>query len=141
VNIHSTNPWEGRRVFLTGHTGFKGGWLAIWLASKGAQVRGYSLDTSTEPNLFTAASIAEVLDDDRGDIRDYPKLEASLVDFQPEVVFHLAAQPLLRRSYSDPLGTYSTNVLGTANLLEAVRKFSGVRAVVCVTSTENALPS
>jgi CDP-glucose 4,6-dehydratase len=128
------NLWEGRRVFLTGHTGFKGGWLALWLASKGAQVRGYSLDPSTEPNLFTAASIAEVLDDDRGDIRDYPKLEASLVDFEPEVVFHLAAQPLLRRSYADPLGTYSTNVMGTANLLEAVRKSPSVRAVVCVTT-------
>lgn len=128
------NPWRGRRVFLTGHTGFKGGWLAIWLASKGAQVRGYSLDPSTEPNLFTAASIAEVLDDDRGDIRDYPKLEASLIGFQPEVVFHLAAQPLLRRSYADPLGTFSANVMGTANLLEAVRKSPGVRAVVCVTT-------
>lgn len=128
------NLWEGRRVFLTGHTGFKGGWLALWLASKGAQVRGYALDPSTEPSLFTAASIAEILDDDRGDIRDYPKLEASLVDFEPEVVFHLAAQPLLRRSYADPLGTYSTNVMGTANLLEAVRRSPGVRAVVCITT-------
>lgn len=128
------NLWEGRRVFLTGHTGFKGGWLALWLASKGAQVRGYALDPWTEPNLFTAASIAEILDDDRGDIRDYPKLEASLTDFEPEVVFHLAAQPLLRRSYADPLGTYGTNVMGTANLLEAVRKCPTVRAVVCVTT-------
>jgi CDP-glucose 4,6-dehydratase len=143
VSPHATNEdpsrgtpnlWEGRRVFLTGHTGFKGGWLSLWLASKGAHVRGYSLDHSTEPNLFTAASIAEVLDDDRGDIRDYPKLEASLVDFQPEVVFHLAAQPLLRRSYADPLGTYGTNVMGTANLLEAVRKSPGVLAVVCITT-------
>lgn len=128
------NPWQSRRVFLTGHTGFKGGWLALWLAAKGAQLRGYSLDPSTEPNLFAAASIAEVLDDHRGDIRDYPKLEATLVDFQPEVVFHLAAQPLVRQSYSDPLGTYSTNVMGTANLLEAVRKSSSVRAVVLITT-------
>lgn len=128
------NPWQGRRVFLTGHTGFKGGWLALWLAGKGAKLRGYSFDPATEPNLFTAASIAEVLEDDRGDIRDYHKLKASLVDFRPEVVFHLAAQPLLRRSYSDPLGTYSTNVMGTANLLEAVRKTPGVRAVLCVTT-------
>lgn len=126
--------WNSRRVFLTGHTGFKGGWLALWLAGKGAIVRGYALDPSTEPNLFTDARVAEVLDDDRGDIQDYPKLEASLVDFEPEVVFHLAAQPLLRRSYADPLGTYGTNVMGTANLLEAVRKSPSVRAVVCITT-------
>ncbi len=134
VNLHPTNLWQGRRVFVTGHTGFKGGWLSLWLSAKGARVRGYSLDPSTEPNLFTLASVADLLDDDRGDIRDYPKLEASLTDFAPEVVFHLAAQPLLRRSYADPLGTYGTNVMGTANLLEAVRKSPSVRAVVCVTT-------
>ena len=126
--------WKGKRVFLTGHTGFKGGWLALWLARKGAQIRGYALDPETSPNLFADARVAEILDDDRGDIQDYPKLEASLVDFEPEVVFHLAAQPLLRRSYADPLGTYGTNVMGTANLLEAVRKSPSVRAVVCVTT-------
>ena len=128
------NPWKGRRVFLTGHTGFKGGWLALWLAAKGAIIRGYSLDPSTQPNLFTIASVADILDDDRGEIRDYSKLETSLTRFEPEVVFHLAAQPLVRRSYSDPLGTYATNVMGTANLLEAVRKSPSVRAVVCVTT-------
>jgi len=133
-NRHPTNPWQGRRVFLTGHTGFKGGWLALWLAARGAKVRGYALDPSTEPNLFTLASVGNVVDDDRGDIQDYPKLEASLTDFEPEVVFHLAAQPLLRRSYADPLVTYATNVMGTANLLEAVRKSPSVRAVVCVTT-------
>ncbi|MBS1806470.1 MAG: CDP-glucose 4,6-dehydratase [Acidobacteria bacterium] len=127
-------PWSGRRVYITGHTGFKGGWLALWLASKGAKIRGYALDPATQPNLFTDARVADVLDDDRGDIQDYPKLEASLVDFEPEVVFHLAAQPLLRRSYADPLGTYGANVMGTANLLEAVRKSPSVRAVVCVTT-------
>ncbi len=128
------NPWRGRRVFLTGHTGFKGGWLALWLARRGAQIRGYALDPPTEPNLFTAASVATVLDDIRGDIRDYLKLEAAIAEFRPEVVFHLAAQPILRRSYTDPLGTYSTNVMGTAHVLEAVRKTSSVRAVVCITS-------
>lgn len=128
------NTWKGRRVFLTGHTGFKGGWLALWLAAKGALIRGYALDPATEPNLFIDAQVAEVLHDDRGDIRDYPKLEASLTDFEPEVVFHLAAQPLLRHSYADPLGTYGTNVMGTANLLEAVRKSPSVRAVVCITT-------
>ncbi len=128
------DPWKGLRVLLTGHTGFKGGWLAVWLASRGAQIRGYSLDPSTKPNLFSDAHVGNILDDVRGDIRDYPKLEAALVDFEPEVVFHLAAQPLLRRSYADPLGTYSTNVMGTANLLDAVRKSPSVRAVVCVTT-------
>ena len=128
------SPWNGRRVFLTGHTGFKGGWLALWLAAKGAHVRGFALPPPSEPNLFTLASVGDVLDDDRGDIRDYASLEASLTEFDPEVVFHLAAQPLVRQSYSDPLGTYSTNVMGTANLLEAVRKTAGVRAVVCVTT-------
>jgi CDP-glucose 4,6-dehydratase len=128
------SSWRDRRVFLTGHTGFKGGWLALWLATKGAKIRGYALDPATEPNLFTDARVSDVLDDDRGDIQDYPKLEASLVDFEPEVVFHLAAQPLLRRSYADPLGTYGTNTMGTANLLEAVRKTPSARAVVCVTT-------
>jgi CDP-glucose 4,6-dehydratase len=128
------NQWRGRRVFLTGHTGFKGGWLAFWLARRGAQIRGYALDPAIEPNLFTAASVATILDDVRGDIRDYAKLESSMTEFQPEVVFHLAAQPIVRRSYADPLGTYSTNVMGTAHVLEAVRKTSSVRAVVSVTS-------
>jgi CDP-glucose 4,6-dehydratase len=128
------NPWQGRRVFLTGHTGFKGGWLSLWLAGRGAQIRGYALDPENEPNLFTAASVATVLDDVRCDIRDYAKLEASMAEFCPEVVFHLAAQPLVRRSYADPLGTYATNIMGTAHVLEAVRKTPSVRAVVCITT-------
>lgn len=128
------NQWRGRRVFLTGHTGFKGGWLALWLAHRGARIRGYALDPPTEPNLFTAASVATVLDDIRGDIRDYAKLESSMTEFAPEVVFHLAAQPILRRSYTEPLRTYSTNVMGTAHVLEAVRKTSSVRAVVCIST-------
>ncbi|HEY1904096.1 MAG TPA: CDP-glucose 4,6-dehydratase [Terracidiphilus sp.] len=128
------NPWQGRRVFLTGHTGFKGGWLALWLDRLGAQVRGYALDPATEPNLFTSASVAAVLDDVRGDVRDYAKIEASITEFRPEVVFHLAAQPLVRRSYADPLGTYAVNIMGTAHVLEAVRKTPSVRAVVCVTT-------
>jgi CDP-glucose 4,6-dehydratase len=128
------NPWQGRRVFLTGHTGFKGGWLALWLAGRGAKIRGYALAPECEPNLFTAASVASALEDVRGDIRDYPKLQASITEFRPEVVFHLAAQPLVRRSYADPLGTYATNVMGTAHLMEAVRQTPGVRAVICVTT-------
>lgn len=128
------NPWKNRRVFLTGHTGFKGSWLALWLARRGAQVRGYALDPISDPNMFTVASVAETLDDLRGDIRNYAKLQAAMTEFQPEVIFHLAAQPLVRHSYIDPLGTYATNVLGTANVLEAVRKTPSVRAVVCITS-------
>ncbi len=128
------NPWRGRRVFLTGHTGFKGGWLALWLARLGAQVRGYALDPATEPNLFTVADVASAVEDVRGDLLDRPRLETSIRDFAPEVVFHLAAQPLVRRSYADPLGTYATNVLGTAHVLEAVRTAPSVRAVVCVTT-------
>lgn len=128
------NPWQGRRIFITGHTGFKGGWLALWLAKEGALIRGYSLDPETQPNLFTAASIASVLDDVRGDICDLPRLQRAMKEFLPEVVFHLAAQPLVRRSYADPLGTYAVNVMGTAHVLEAVREVPTVRAVVCITT-------
>jgi CDP-glucose 4,6-dehydratase len=126
--------WRGRRVFLTGHTGFKGSWLAFWLNKLGAQIRGYALDPCTEPNLFNLTSIGSVVDDVRGDIRDYARLEASMKQFAPEVVFHLAAQPIVRRSYADPIGTYGTNVMGTVNVLQAVRNTPSVRAVVCVTT-------
>lgn len=126
--------WQGRRVFVTGHSGFKGGWLSLWLARRGAVVRGYSLDPSTDPNLFTVASVGTVVDDVRGDTRDYGGLEASMVEFAPEVVFHLAAQPIVVRSYAEPLTTYSTNVMGTVHVLEAIRKTPSVRAVVCITT-------
>jgi CDP-glucose 4,6-dehydratase len=126
--------WQGRRVFLTGHTGFKGSWLALWLSRLGAQVRGYALDPCTEPNMFNLASVSTVIEDVRGDVRDYARLEASITEFRPEVVFHLAAQPIVRRSYADPVGTYATNVMGTVHLMEAIRKTPSVRAVVCVTT-------
>ncbi len=126
--------WRGRRVFLTGHTGFKGGWLALWLAQLGADVRGYGLDPCTNPNLFTAARICDVVEDVRGDIRDAARLDRSMHDFRPEVVFHLAAQPLVLQSYEDPIGTYETNVIGTARVLDAVRRTPSVRAVVSVTT-------
>jgi CDP-glucose 4,6-dehydratase len=126
--------WRGRRVFLTGHTGFKGSWLALWLTRLGAQVRGYALHPCTEPNMFTLAAIGTLMDDVRGDVRDYAKLEASMIEFAPEAIFHLAAQPIVHRSYSDPVGTYATNVMGTVHVLEAVRKTPSVRAVVCVTT-------
>jgi len=126
--------WKGRRVFLTGHTGFKGGWLALWLTRLGAEVRGYALDPCTTPSLFEVAKIGSVIDDIRGDIRDAAKLNAAMTEFKPDIVFHLAAQPLVRYSYEDPIGTYETNVIGTARVLEAVRKTPSVRAVVSVTT-------
>ncbi len=129
-----TQSWQGVRVFLTGHTGFKGGWLALWLASKGAIVRGYALDPSTSPSLFQAARIGEVVEDIRGDIRDREALNRALREFAPELVLHLAAQPLVRLSYADPIGTYATNVMGTAHVLESARNLPSVRAVLVVTS-------
>ena len=126
--------WQGKRVFLTGHTGFKGGWLALWLAKLGAEVRGYALDPCTEPNLFTVAGVGSVVEDIRGDIRDAAALEAAMQTFAPEVVFHMAAQPLVRFTYEDPIGTYETNVIGTARVLDSIRRTPSVRAVVSITT-------
>jgi CDP-glucose 4,6-dehydratase len=131
---HKPSNWQGRRVFLTGHTGFKGGWLGLWLASKGAIVRGYALDPATDPSLFVAARVGSVVEDVRGNIRDPASLEKTMRDFAPEVVFHMAAQPLVRASYEDPIGTYETNVIGTARVLDAIRRTPSVRAVVSVTT-------
>jgi CDP-glucose 4,6-dehydratase len=128
------SPWSGCRVFLTGHTGFKGSWLGLWLARLGARVRGYALDPATSPNMFSLARAGDLVEDVRGDILDFAKLRDSLAEFAPQVVFHLAAQPLVRRSYADPLGTYAANVMGTAHLLQAVREVSGIKAVVCITT-------
>lgn len=126
--------WLGKRVFLTGHTGFKGSWLSVWLQSLGAEVCGFALKPSTDPSLFDAAGVASCLRSEIADIRDYDRLYSIVKSFQPEIVFHLAAQPLVRRSYNDPIETYSTNVIGTVNLLEAVRKVGSAKAVVNVTS-------
>ena len=126
--------WRGRRVLLTGHTGFKGGWLALWLQSLGAEVTGYALPPQTRPSLFEAARIGESMRSIEGDVRDLAALASAVQSARPEVVFHLAAQSLVRRSYRDPVETYATNVMGTVHLLEAVRTTGGVRAVVNVTS-------
>jgi CDP-glucose 4,6-dehydratase len=134
MSADPTFSWHGRKVFLTGHTGFKGGWLALWLASKGAIVRGYALSPSTDPSLFTAARVGSAIDDIRGDIRDASSLEAAMQAFAPEVVFHLAAQPLVVLSYRDPILTYETNVIGTARVLDCIRRTPSVRAVVSVTT-------
>lgn len=127
--------WQNQSVFLTGHTGFKGSWLSLWLHSLGAAVHGYALDPPTEPSIFEVAHVAGALASDvRADLSDLDALSAAMCAAQPEVVFHLAAQPLVRASYSDPIGTFATNVLGTAHVLQAVRSVPSVRAVVVVTT-------
>lgn len=131
------NPafWAGRRVLLTGHTGFKGGWLTLWLRLLGAEVQGYALPAAgTTPMLWHAARLAELVPGTLADIGDGTRVAAAVAEFQPEVVLHLAAQPLVRASYQTPVETYATNVMGTVHLLEAVRQCSTVRAVVVVTS-------
>ena len=126
--------WQGRRVLLSGHTGFKGGWLALWLQSMGAHVRGVALTASTEPSLFEVARVGEGMDHCIADIRDFATIRALFNDFQPEIVFHLAAQPLVRQSYRQPIETYATNVMGTVHVLEAARAAGSVRAIVNVTT-------
>ncbi|HEX5707257.1 MAG TPA: CDP-glucose 4,6-dehydratase [Pyrinomonadaceae bacterium] len=128
--------WQGRRVFVTGHTGFKGSWLSLWLGRLGAHVTGYSLAEPTSvPALFDVARVSEVMTSSlAGDVRDLDALARAMSEARPEVVIHMAAQSLVRRSYTDPVGTYATNVLGTVNTLEAARRAEGVRAVLVVTS-------
>jgi CDP-glucose 4,6-dehydratase len=127
--------WQNRRVLVTGHTGFKGGWLALWLAARGARVHGFALDPPTEPSFFSACRLSRRLAEDRrGDVRDADGLAECLRAARPEIVFHLAAQPLVRRSYREPAETFDVNVLGTVRLLEAIRACDAVRAVVVVTT-------
>jgi CDP-glucose 4,6-dehydratase len=130
------NPafWQAKRVLLTGHTGFKGSWLSIWLQSMGAQVTGYALAPPTNPSLFEIAEVAQGMTSVIGDIRDLAKLQAVFAEHLPEIVIHMAAQPLVRYSYQNPVETYSTNVMGTVHLLEAVRNTPGVKAVVNITT-------
>ena len=126
--------WNGRRVFVTGHTGFKGGWLSLWLQHLGAEVTGYALAAPTEPSLFTEARIADGMTSCIGDVRDLDALRSAMCRCSPEVVLHLAAQPLVRLSYVDPVMTYATNVMGTVHVLEAARACTQVRAIVNVTT-------
>jgi CDP-glucose 4,6-dehydratase len=128
--------FRGVKVLVTGHTGFKGSWLSHWLKSEGAEVAGLSLppEENGQPNLFSAANVAAGMDSTLGDIRDLSAVATLLRRVEPDLVFHLAAQALVRRSYRDPLGTITTNVVGTANVLEAARACPSVRALVCVTT-------
>ena len=130
------NPsfWSGKKVFITGHTGFKGSWLSLWLQQLSAEVTGYSLPPPTNLNLFEIAQVAQGMTSIIGDIRDGPMLADAMRQAAPDIVIHMAAQPLVRRSYADPVETYSTNVMGTVHLLEAVRQTPSVRAVVNVTT-------
>jgi CDP-glucose 4,6-dehydratase len=129
-----TSFWRGKRVLLTGHTGFKGSWLTIWLQRLGARVTGLSLAPATQPNLYTEANIAGLCDSRICDIRDPAAVSALVNETQPEIVLHLAAQPLVRASYRDPLASFATNVMGTAQLLDALRNVDNVRVAVMVTT-------
>jgi CDP-glucose 4,6-dehydratase len=130
------NPkfWAGKRVLLTGHTGFKGSWLAFWLDRLGARVTGVALPPDTEPHLFGLAAIGARCDSRICDIRDAPALAAIVREAAPEIVLHLAAQPLVRASYAEPIETFATNVMGTANLLDALRGLDAVRVLIAVTT-------
>lgn len=126
--------WQGKKVFLTGNTGFKGSWLSIWLLDMGADICGYALTPPTSPSLFDTCNLAKQMNCIIGDIRDYQNLADTIAKFKPEIVIHMAAQPLVRDSYKIPIETYATNVMGTVNILEAVRHTDSIRSVVNVTT-------
>ena len=137
MKVAKVNPlfWNGKRVFMTGHTGFKGGWLSLWLTSMGAKVTGYALAPNTMPNFFEVAKIASSLEQSHiADIRDLEKLQKAMAQARPEIVIHMAAQPLVRYSYANPVETYATNVMGTVHVLESIRNSDCVRSVVIVTT-------
>jgi len=126
--------WQGKKVLLTGHTGFKGSWMSLWLQSMGAEVVGYSLAPPSKPSLFEVAKVAEGMTSIEGNVTDLDHLCRVFKEHQPEIVIHMAAQALVRPSYESPVETYASNVMGTVNVLEAVRVVGGVKAVLCVTS-------
>jgi CDP-glucose 4,6-dehydratase len=126
--------WQGKSVFITGHTGFKGSWLSLWLQQLGAKVIGFSLPPPSEPNLFTLGNIAKNMTHIQGDIQDSVLLQKSLMQHQPDIIFHMAAQSLVQHSYDFPVETYAVNVMGTVNLLEAVRQCKNIKAVINITS-------
>jgi CDP-glucose 4,6-dehydratase len=135
-NLGMTSPgfWSGKRVLLTGHTGFKGGWLTLWLSRLGAQLFGFALAPPSEPNLFNVANLSQHIRSQHGDIADFPTLLCYVDRVQPDVVLHLAAQSLVRASYADPVGTFRTNVLGTVHVIEAARLVGSPKCILNVTS-------
>ncbi len=136
-NLGRVDPsfWRGKNVFLTGHTGFKGSWLAVWLSSMGAKVTGFALAPDTKPNLFEVAQVQALLNNSHiADIRDLASLQKAMLQTRPEIVIHMAAQPLVRFSYAHPVETYATNVMGTIHVLETIRNLDSVRAAVIVTT-------
>jgi CDP-glucose 4,6-dehydratase len=126
--------WRGKRVFLTGHTGFKGSWLSLWLSSLGVEVKGYALTPPTTPSLFNEAKIYSLIDSQIGDIRDQDALHESMTTFNPDILIHMAAQPLVRYSYDAPIETYEVNVIGTAKVLEVSRSCANLKAIVNITT-------
>jgi CDP-glucose 4,6-dehydratase len=130
----NTGFWRNKNVLITGHTGFKGSWLSLWLQNLGANVSGYALAAPTEPNLFTVGSVSGGMHSVEGDVRDLAGLERVIEDCRPEIVVHMAAQSLVRYSYDNPVETYATNVMGTVNVFEAVRRSGSVRVVLNITS-------
>jgi CDP-glucose 4,6-dehydratase len=128
------NFWKGKRVFLTGHTGFKGSWLSLWLVSLGAEVKGYALSPPTSPSLFNEVKADSIIDSQIGDIRDQEALHKSMTVFNPDILIHMAAQPLVRYSYDAPIETYEVNVIGTAKVLEVARSCANLKAIVNITT-------
>ena len=126
--------WQGKRVFLTGHTGFKGSWLSLWLSSLGVEVKGYALNPPTSPSLFNEAKVSSIIDSQIGDIRDQDALYKSMTAFNPDILIHMAAQPLVRHSYDAPMETYEVNVIGTAKVLEVSRSCTNLKAIVNITT-------
>ncbi len=126
--------WDQKKVFITGHTGFKGSWLCLWLKSLGARVSGYALEPPTSPSLFDLAGVARGMDSIIGDVRDAASLYQTMANARPEIAFHLAAQPLVLASYQDPVYTFATNLMGTVHFLEAVRRTPSLKAAVVITS-------
>jgi CDP-glucose 4,6-dehydratase len=134
INLPAREFWTNKKVFITGHTGFKGSWLTLLLHKLGSEIYGYALDPPTNPNLYHTARIVELIDSTIGDIRDFPFLLKTLQRIKPEIIIHMAAQPLVRESYKNPRETYEVNVMGTVNLLESIRHLPNVKAVVNVTT-------
>lgn len=126
--------WKNKKILITGHTGFKGSWLSLWLQNMGANVIGYSLPPSTKPNMFEVANVSAGMESIAGDVRDIERVTTAVSKYQPEIIIHMAAQSLVRYSYSNPVETYATNVMGTVNILDAVRQIKCVKVVLIVTS-------